>query len=67
MVVSLNVKEYGTLFNTPGTELSGALRRGSPALSAGHNHGPAPADLNSAFAIGIALNVVFVIIEAFYG
>ncbi len=39
----------------------------SLALSVGHNHGPAPASFDSAFAIGIALNVAFVIIEAFYG
>ena len=36
----------------------------------GHSHGHhhhAPADFNRAFAIGISLNVLFVLIEAFYG
>jgi cobalt-zinc-cadmium efflux system protein len=32
----------------------------------GHHH-HAPADFNRAFAIGISLNVLFVLIEAFYG
>lgn len=32
-----------------------------------HAHGHAPANFNRAFAIGIALNLVFVGIEAFYG
>jgi cobalt-zinc-cadmium efflux system protein len=36
-------------------------------MSADHDHGHAPADFNRAFAIGIALNIVFVAIEAFYG
>jgi cobalt-zinc-cadmium efflux system protein len=36
-------------------------------MSAGHDHGHTPASFNSAFAIGIALNIVFVGIEAFYG
>lgn len=36
-------------------------------MSADHDHGHAPADFNRAFAIGIALNVAFVAIEAFYG
>ena len=36
-------------------------------MSAGHDHGPAPANFNAAFGIGIALNIVFVAIEAFYG
>ncbi len=36
-------------------------------MSAGHDHGHAPASFNAAFAIGIALNTVFVAIEAFYG
>jgi len=31
----------------------------------GHRH--APANFNAAFAVGIALNAVFVAIEAFYG
>jgi len=34
-------------------------------MSAGHDH--APAEFNRAFAIGIALNLAFVAIEAFYG
>jgi cobalt-zinc-cadmium efflux system protein len=39
---------------------------------AGHSHGPgghshAPAEFGRAFAIGIALNTAFVLIEAFYG
>lgn len=33
----------------------------------GHGHGHAPAEFNRAFAIGIALNVAFVAVEAFYG
>ncbi len=33
----------------------------------GHSHDHAPANFNRAFAIGIALNIVFVAIEAFYG
>jgi cobalt-zinc-cadmium efflux system protein len=33
----------------------------------GHGHNHAPADFNKAFAIGIALNITFVAIEAFYG
>ncbi len=35
-----------------------------------HNHGhdhPVPADINRAFALGVFLNVIFVIIEATYG
>jgi len=38
-------------------------------MSAGHNHehDHGPADFNRAFAVGIALNVLFVVIEAFYG
>ena len=32
-----------------------------------HAHSHAPANFNRAFAIGIALNIVFVAIEAFYG
>jgi len=32
-----------------------------------HVHNHAPAEFNRAFAIGIALNIVFVAIEAFYG
>ncbi len=32
-----------------------------------HNHGHAPASFDKAFAIGIALNLAFVGIEAFYG
>lgn len=34
-------------------------------MSTGHDH--APANFNRAFAIGIALNIAFVAIEAFYG
>lgn len=33
----------------------------------GHEHRHAPASFDRAFALGIALNVIFVIIEAFYG
>ena len=33
----------------------------------GHTHHHGPANYNRAFAIGIALNIAFVIIEAFYG
>jgi cobalt-zinc-cadmium efflux system protein len=36
-------------------------------MSAGHDHSHAPANYNKAFAVGIALNTVFVAIEAFYG
>jgi cobalt-zinc-cadmium efflux system protein len=36
-------------------------------MSAGHDHSHAPANFNGAFAIGIALNIAFVAIEAFYG
>lgn len=36
-------------------------------MSADHDHGHAPANFNRAFAIGIALNLAFVAIEAFYG
>ncbi|MBH1958044.1 MAG: cation transporter [Burkholderiales bacterium] len=38
-------------------------------MSAGHDHGHdhTPAEFNSAFAIGIALNMAFVAIEAVYG
>ena len=36
-------------------------------MSAAHDHSHAPASFNRAFAIGIALNLVFVLIEAFYG
>ena len=36
-------------------------------MSSGHDHGQAPANFNGAFAIGIALNIAFVAIEAFYG
>lgn len=34
-------------------------------MSTGHDH--APATFNRAFAIGIALNLAFVALEAFYG
>lgn len=36
-------------------------------MTAGHEHSHAPANFNRAFAIGIALNIVFVAIESFYG
>jgi cobalt-zinc-cadmium efflux system protein len=36
-------------------------------MSADHGHGHAPASFDKAFAIGIALNLAFVGIEAFYG
>jgi len=36
-------------------------------MSASHNHSHAPASFNTAFAIGIGLNMAFVAIEAFYG
>jgi cobalt-zinc-cadmium efflux system protein len=32
-----------------------------------HHHHHAPPDFNRAFAVGVALNLVFVIVEAFYG
>src|SRR5262245_58443144 len=34
---------------------------------AGHGHSHAPADFGTAFAIGIALNPVFVVLEAVFG
>jgi cobalt-zinc-cadmium efflux system protein len=37
------------------------------AVSAGHDHSHAPANFDRAFGIGIALNIAFVAIEAFYG
>jgi cobalt-zinc-cadmium efflux system protein len=36
-------------------------------MSAGHGHDHAPANFDRAFGIGIALNIAFVAIEAFYG
>ena len=36
-------------------------------MNTAHDHDHAPADFNRAFAIGIALNIIFVAIEAFYG
>jgi cobalt-zinc-cadmium efflux system protein len=36
-------------------------------MSLHHGHGHAPASVNAAFGIGIALNMAFVAIEAFYG
>lgn len=36
-------------------------------MSAAHEHSHAPASYSSAFAIGIALNTLFVAVEAFYG
>ena len=38
-------------------------------MSAGHDHahGPPSADFNAALGVGIALNVAFVAVEAFYG
>ncbi|MEO8016010.1 MAG: cation transporter, partial [Polaromonas sp.] len=38
-------------------------------MSAGHDHGhsQAPDNFNRAFAIGIALNIAFVGVEAWYG
>ncbi len=36
-------------------------------MNAGHDHGHAPANFNGAFAIGIALNVGFLLVEAFVG
>jgi cobalt-zinc-cadmium efflux system protein len=36
-------------------------------MSAGHDHSHASANFNAAFGIGIALNIAFVAIEAFYG
>jgi cobalt-zinc-cadmium efflux system protein len=36
-------------------------------MSAGHDHSHAPVNFNAAFGIGIALNLAFVVIEAFYG
>jgi len=39
----------------------------APALSTSRDHSHAPATFGRAFAIGIALNIGFVLIEAFYG
>jgi cobalt-zinc-cadmium efflux system protein len=36
-------------------------------MSRGHDHGHASADFNGAFAIGVALNMGFVAVEAYYG
>ena len=36
-------------------------------MSNDHDHGHAPANFNAAFGIGIALNIAFVAVEAFYG
>jgi len=36
-------------------------------MSATHDHSHAPASFNTAFAIGIGLNMAFVLIEGFYG
>ena len=36
-------------------------------MSAGHSHDHGPADFGPAFAIGIALNLGFVVVEAIYG
>ena len=36
-------------------------------MSAAHDHPHAPANFNAAFGIGIALNIAFVAVEAFYG
>lgn len=36
-------------------------------MSDDHDHNHGPMDFNNAFAIGIALNLAFVVIEAFYG
>ena len=36
-------------------------------MSAGHTHRHEPANVNAAFAIGIALNLAFVAVEAFFG
>lgn len=71
------MKKYGTVFNTvsPGTELSGVLVRKQGWLKQdttlsehrhGHTHSHAPTNFNKAFAIGIALNIAFVAVEAFY-
>lgn len=32
-----------------------------------HHHHHAPADYNRAFAVGVALNIIFVVVEVFYG
>jgi cobalt-zinc-cadmium efflux system protein len=48
----------------------GEYRRAQPEgtpVSAGHDHSHAPANFNAAFGIGIALNLAFVAVEAFYG
>ncbi|MEO8084413.1 MAG: cation diffusion facilitator family transporter [Ardenticatenales bacterium] len=38
-----------------------------PPHAHGHNHSHAPADFGRAFAVGVALNVGFVAVEAFFG
>ena len=37
------------------------------APSHNHTHDHAPADYNRAFAIGVALNVIYIVVEATYG
>ena len=32
-----------------------------------HGHSHAPADYNRAFAIGVALNVIYIVVEVTYG
>ena len=39
----------------------------TPNHTPDHGHSHAPADYNRAFAIGIALNVTYVLVEATYG
>ncbi|HEX5958676.1 MAG TPA: cation diffusion facilitator family transporter, partial [Hyphomicrobiaceae bacterium] len=38
-----------------------------PSGGSGHAHSPAPGDIGSAFAVGAALNIGFIVIEAVYG
>ena len=36
-------------------------------MSHDHKHGDSPKDFSKAFAVGILLNLAFVVIESFYG
>ncbi len=36
-------------------------------MSHPHNHDHSPSDYNRAFAIGVALNVIYIVVEVTYG
>ena len=50
-----------------GTHSNTSLRATEQSHDHGHGHSHAPADFGRAFAIGTALNLVFVLVEAGYG